>query len=69
MFHRGKCPSCGKIPSHANIDNLKLTGGGMEYVGVAYLCPLCNAILSVSMDQVALNADVVQRVLKALGRG
>lgn len=40
-----------------------------SYKGVSYLCPNCRSVLSASMDQIALNEDLVQRLLKALGRG
>ena len=49
--------------------SVKINGAGAEYKGVSYSCPYCHAVLSVSMDQVALNVDLVKRLLKALGRG
>jgi len=66
---RAKCPKCERIIASADIDNFDLNGGGYTYVGVAYSCPLCHSVLSVSMDQLALNADLVQKLLTALGRG
>jgi hypothetical protein len=70
MFHSGKCPSCEKPVSHVKVENIQFTAGPYEpYVGVSYLCPDCRTVLGVGIDPLALNADVVSRLVAALRKG
>jgi hypothetical protein len=69
MLHSGQCPYCHRIIASAKVENVRINGVGAEYKGVSYSCPYCHAVLSVSMDQISLNVDLVRRLLKALGRG
>jgi hypothetical protein len=39
---------------------------GYSLRGVAYLCPLCRATLSVQADPLALNDELVARIKKSL---
>jgi hypothetical protein len=68
--HTGKCPHCQKKIASAEVETIDINAGTQRsYKGVSYLCPHCRAVLSVSMDQLALNEDLKIRLLKALGRG
>jgi hypothetical protein len=69
MLHSGTCPKCGKIISHAKIEAIDLSIGRTRYKGISYLCPSCRAVLSVSLDHVALVNDVAQAVARRLGKG
>ena len=69
MIHSATCPHCQRTIASATVENIKINGVGSEYKGVSYSCPSCHAVLSISMDQIALNVDLVKRLLKALGRG
>lgn len=70
MLHSGKCPHCHKPISSAAVENVDIKGeANVSYKGVTYLCPHCRSVLSVSMDQLALNGDLVRRLLKALRKG
>ncbi len=68
-----KCPHCKKILTRAIVEGIDIDTAlifpDTKYKGVTYACPSCRAVLSVSMDQIALNADVVNRLLTALRRG
>ncbi len=70
----GKCPNpaCGKIPQNLVIETPKIhagfTIGGTTYKGATILCPHCKIIISASIDPLALKADMVAEVKKALGR-
>jgi hypothetical protein len=67
MLHSGTCPHCEKTISTAEVETIDIQAGSQAtYKGVSYLCPYCRCVLSVSMDQIALNADLVSRLLKAL---
>ena len=41
---------------------------GESYKGVSYLCPFCRAILGVQMDPLAVNLNLLNRLLAILGR-
>jgi phage terminase large subunit GpA-like protein len=70
MFYSGKCPHCEKTVASANVETIQINAGTQaSYKGVTYLCPHCRRVLTVSMDQISLNEDLVARLLKALGRG
>jgi hypothetical protein len=69
-IYQGQCPKCGKTVSSANVETMTINAGRhASYKGVSYLCPHCDCVLGVSMDQIALNEDLVSRLLKALGKG
>jgi hypothetical protein len=65
----GKCPHCGGIVMTVNLTEVTVSATGQKWVGVSYQCPLCNAILSVGIDPVALKTDLRNEILAALGRG
>jgi hypothetical protein len=72
MLHSGKCPYCERIIGKARVENITIDGGigsDTEYKGVTYSCPSCRKVLTVSLDQIALNADLVTHLLKALRKG
>ena len=72
-MHSARCPKCETVVSRALVETMDIDAGAIfpqqRYKGVAYLCPNCRGVLSVSMDQLALNADLVDRLMKALGKG
>ncbi|HWE93406.1 MAG TPA: hypothetical protein VG269_05475 [Tepidisphaeraceae bacterium] len=68
-----KCPKCEKLISHVNLEKMGIhVNNQTQWNGVSYSCPLCQTLLSVSMDPIALNSDVVENVIakakKLLGR-
>jgi Zn-finger nucleic acid-binding protein len=74
MYINGnKCPHCNVILTRAVVESIDIDTAVIfadtTYKGVTYACPSCRAVLGISMDQIALNADVVTRLLRALGRG
>jgi phage FluMu protein Com len=74
MYIRGnKCPHCKTILTRAVVETIDIDTSIIfpeaSYKGVTYACPSCRAVLSISIDQIALNHDVVQRLLQALRRG
>lgn len=65
-----KCPSCEK--AIASITIKPVDGrviGGSSYKCVAYNCPLCQAVLSVQIDPVAIKTDLLTKIKALLGRG
>jgi len=70
MLHAGKCPHCDKTISHAKAEPIDIrVGTTAEYKGISYYCPFCHAVLSVGMDPLALNQNLVNRLMQALGKG
>jgi len=69
VVHTGQCPHCKTKISRSVVETITIDGGDSSYKGVTYLCPHCRAVLTVSMDQIALNADLVNRLLKVFRKG
>jgi hypothetical protein len=62
-----KCPHCANSTSHVTAERIDINSGAKQFKGISYNCPHCKASLSVSMDQLALNADLETRIKKMLG--
>jgi hypothetical protein len=70
MIHSGKCPHCEATIGHAKAEPIEIRVGTTEkYKGISYFCPSCHAVLSVGMDPLGLNENLVIRLMKALGKG
>jgi hypothetical protein len=69
MIERGKCPKCDHRLSKVNVEYAEICGYNTTYKGVSYVCPHCSAVLSVSIDPLAVKNLIVSEVLKALGKG
>lgn len=64
-----KCLNCQQAIPHVVVQSIgteKPTAGGWN--GICFLCPFCRTILGVQLDPVALREDIVESVLKALGK-
>lgn len=63
----GKCPSCKAPLAAVNVEQVKIQRKtGATANGVSYFCPKCQAILGVSIDPVALQAELVQLIEKRI---
>ena len=69
MIHTGKCPSCGQVMHYAKMQGLdaKVLMGG-AWKAVSYQCPHCETVLSVEIDPIAVKTDIVNEVVKRLGK-
>jgi hypothetical protein len=56
------CPKCDKKIEHVNTEGISVDPQGKAMKGISYLCPLCNCVLSVAIDPVALNSDILREV-------
>jgi hypothetical protein len=64
-----KCPACDQPISTALCESIQIQASGFSgYAlrGVAYLCPVCRAALSVNADPLALVDETVARIKKLL---
>lgn len=68
MINAGKCPKCDKTITNVKIEDVKVgtVGSTNKLRGISYLCPSCNAVLSVQIDPVALKTDIINGVLQGL---
>ncbi|MCU1226361.1 MAG: hypothetical protein JWQ42_4454 [Edaphobacter sp.] len=65
----GTCPKCNASVMSVNLKEIKVNAGnGTGWIGVSYQCALCNTVLSVGIDPVALKTDTIKGVLKGLGK-
>ena len=63
------CPYCENQLGAVNLREITVNAGiGNQYVDVAYSCPFCRKVLSVSIDPVALKTDTIEGVVAALRR-
>ncbi len=67
MLNVGKCPKCEKLVSNVKIEELRVDVGYLPaWKGVSYVCPWCNAIMSIQIDPVALKTDIVNEVVRRM---
>jgi hypothetical protein len=64
----GQCPKCNVPISSVTLERITIKGKETNWKGVSYLCPSCNCVLSVSIDPVALKAEILQ-ALEDLRKG
>jgi hypothetical protein len=64
MANIGTCPKCDMRITKVTVEGVNVIGAGESYRGVSYLCPSCNCVLSVQIDPLGLNADLVQKLRK-----
>jgi hypothetical protein len=58
----GTCPKCGKIVTHVQTEPVTIKRRGLSVNGISYLCPSCDCVLSVAIDPVALQKDILDRL-------
>jgi len=67
MPNVGKCPKCKKTVSNVTIEDIKMyVGREARWRGISYLCQSCKTVLGVQMDPIALKADIVAELVRAL---
>ena len=67
-INRGTCAKSGKNLTNVIIEKIEILEGVIpKWKGAYFVCPHCHVILSVGLDPLALNADLVDEILKNLG--
>jgi len=56
------CPKCDSAFTYVHLETVNIKAKPHDWIGVAYLCPSCRSALSVGIDPVALNADLLQQI-------
>jgi hypothetical protein len=57
-----KCPKCDGFITQVQLAEVNIPAGTKAWKGVSYSCPLCQCLLSVGIDPVALKTDMVYEV-------
>ena len=70
-MNKAICPKCSKLVSRVTVEYVEIQGPNVSYKGVSYLCHSCHCVLSIQMDPISLNADLLKRIgrLRKLGGG
>lgn len=68
-MNSGKCPHCKEVIASVRIEDIDINlGPGIDWQGVSYCCPSCDAVLSVAIDPVALKTDIINVLIEELRR-
>jgi transcription initiation factor IIE alpha subunit len=65
----GNCPKCGEPISKVNSSSIELEEADRAVRGVAYLCPNCNSVVSISIDMLAAIKEAVSEITHSSGKG
>ncbi len=69
MMRTGKCPKCEKVLMNVTIQNMPIHEALQpKFEGVSYVSPHCHTILGVGIDPFFLKGDMIDDLLKILGR-
>lgn len=59
----GKCPHCGRLVSSVSVDDITLNVElEPQWKGFSYSCSSCQKVLSVQLNPLAVNADLLQEI-------
>ena len=68
----GKCPHCKTVVTRLMLEPVQLAKGPLgtdgSYNGLTYHCWNCKAVLGVEMDPTSLQADLVETLVRSLGK-
>ena len=65
----GTCPKCAQLLTSVKVETIDVIEGvNQKRKGASFVCPYCHVILSVTLDPFAMNADLLDEILKKLGR-
>ena len=57
------CPYCNAIISHLNLEEMTSSVlFGQEWRTIAYVCPMCQKIISTQIDPIAIKTDIVNAI-------
>ena len=64
-MNTGKCPHCSAVLEKILVEDISLNDDKQpRWRGFSYLCPSCKAVLSVQMNPLALNFDLLTEIKK-----
>jgi predicted RNA-binding Zn-ribbon protein involved in translation (DUF1610 family) len=57
------CPQCDAVISHLNIQEMTSSALlGPQWRTIAFLCPMCQKILSIQIDPIAIKNDIINAI-------
>jgi len=62
-----ECPKCEATLSTVHAKSIIVRARRDDWRGIAYVCPSCRSILSVQIDPLATQNDLVAKIVKSLG--
>jgi len=64
-----RCPKCETVLTSVKVEYVSVEASFSEkWKGAAYTCPRCGVLISVSIDPVALKAELLEDIRSLLGR-
>ncbi len=65
---QGKCPKCEKPVANVSISEVPARAfmAQKEWRGLSFNCPMCQTILGVQIDPIAIKADIVNELMNKL---
>lgn len=62
----GKCPKCGSFVTRVQIHGVDAasTFGGPTWKAITYNCVMCQSVLGVAIDPIAIKSDTVDQVVE-----
>jgi RNase P subunit RPR2 len=60
------CPRCNKAITSVNAEEITVETAAQRAPGLAHTCPECDAILSVQLDPMPLNDELVRDIARAV---
>ncbi len=61
-MYSGTCPKCEHTITRAVAKPMPIEASGVQWQGIVYKCPDCEAVLGVSVDPFALKAEIVREI-------
>jgi uncharacterized protein with PIN domain len=62
------CPKCEAVLSTVHAEPITVKTETGDWRGVCYVCPACSSVLSVGIDPMTLRNDLLEELLKRLGK-
>jgi hypothetical protein len=58
-----KCPHCDQMISRFNLEEMTSSAlFGQEWRTIAYICPMCQKIISTQIDPIAIKTDIINAI-------
>ena len=68
-MNTGKCPHCESLIEQVEVEDIDLAVSRQpKWKGFAYHCPACHKVLSIQMNPLSLDDDIVERIAKLIGK-
>jgi len=66
MANEGKCPKCDRVVDRVEVEQVGARTQGSNWSAVSLRCPSRDTVLSVQIDPLSLNDDLVEKIEEIL---